>query len=93
MAKGACGSGRTAKIVALPGLALRLDSANVVTSDVTVVASPISFLFLAAWLVLCGLGFLVLGFETREPSLAALDEDDRTGARPTPVAATVGVRK
>jgi MFS transporter, putative metabolite:H+ symporter len=85
----ACGFGCIAKIVRLPGLALSANSSNVVKPDATVAAIPTSFLFLAAWLVLCGLSFLVFGFETRERSLAGLDEDDRTGARPTPVAARV----
>jgi hypothetical protein len=85
-------AGRIARITALPGLALSLDSSNLVKPDVTVAAIPASFLFLAASLALCGLGFLVFGFETRERSLAALDEDYRTAARPTRGAATVGVR-
>ncbi len=84
--------GRFASIVGVPGLALGANSSNVVKPDVTVAAIPTSFLFLAARLVLCGLGFLVFGFETRERSRAALDEDYRMGARATPVAATEGAR-
>jgi MFS transporter, putative metabolite:H+ symporter len=86
-----CEFGRVGKIVGVLGLALTHDSANVDKPDVTVAAIPTCFLFLAARRVLCGLGVLVFGFETDERSLAALDEDDRA-TRPTPVAATVGVR-
>jgi hypothetical protein len=89
----ACGYRGIPTIIARPGLAVSLDSSNVGMPDVTVAAIPASFLFLAAWLVLCGLGFLVFGFETHKRSLAALDEDDRMGARPKAVAARVGVRK
>jgi putative MFS transporter len=69
----AYGFGGIGKIVGPLGLALIVGSSNVVKPDVTVAAIPASFLFLAAWLVLCGLGFLVFGFETRDRSLAALD--------------------
>ncbi len=85
--------GRIAALIALPGLALSVNSSNVMEPDVTVAAIPTSFLFLAAWLVLCGPGSRVFGFETRERPLAALDEDYRTAARPTPVGAAVGVRR
>ncbi len=71
----AYGFGGIGKIVGPLGLALIVDSANVVKPDVTVAAIPSTFLFLAAWLVLCGLAFLLFGFETRNRSLAALDED------------------
>ncbi|HEY1930558.1 MAG TPA: MFS transporter [Acetobacteraceae bacterium] len=70
----AYGFGGIGKIIGPLGLALIVGSSNVVKPDVTVAAIPASFLFLAAWLVLCGLGFLVFGFETRDRSLAALDE-------------------
>jgi hypothetical protein len=33
-----------------------------------------SFLYLAAWLVLCGGAFMLFGFETGRRSIAALDE-------------------
>ena len=70
----AYGFGGIGKIIGPLGLALIVGSSNVVKPEVTVAAIPTSFLFLAAWLVLCGLGFLVFGFETRDRSLAALDE-------------------
>jgi putative MFS transporter len=70
----AYGFGGIGKIIGPLGLALIVGSSNVVKPDVTVAAIPASFLFLAAWLVLCGVGFLVFGFETRDRSLTALDE-------------------
>ena len=89
----AYGFGGIGKIVGPRGLALIVGSSNVVKPGATVAAFPSSLLFLAAWLVLCGLAFLVFGFETRGRSLAALDEDYTTGTRPTPVAARAGVHK
>jgi putative MFS transporter len=85
--------GGIGKIIGPLGLALIVGSSNVVKPDVTVAAIPSSFLFLAAWLALCGLAFLVFGFETRDRSLAVLDEDYSTGMRPTSVAAKAGVHE
>ena len=70
----AYGFGGIGKIIGPLGLALIVGSSNVVKPDVTVAAIPASFLFLAAWLVVCGLGFALFGFETRQRSIAALDE-------------------
>jgi len=89
----AYGFGGIGKIIGPLGLALIVGSSNVVKPDVTVAAIPKSFLFLAAWLVLCGLAFLVFGFETRDRPLAELDEDYSTSRRPAPVAAGAGVRE
>jgi putative MFS transporter len=89
----AYGFGGLGKIIGPLGLALIVGSSNVVKPDVTVAAIPASFLFLAAWLVLCGLAFAVFGFETRNRSITALDDDYTADAPPVRVAATVGVRK
>jgi putative MFS transporter len=89
----AYGFGGIGKIIGPLGLALIVGSSNVVKPDVTVAAIPSSFLFLAAWLVLCGLAFLVFGFETRNRPLAGLDENYATRTRPTPVAARAGVHE
>jgi putative MFS transporter len=75
------------------GLALIVGSSNVVKPDVTVAAIPASFLFLAAWLVVCGLGFLLFGFETRQRSISALDEGFGEAAVPVEVRVVSGVRK
>ena len=51
----AYGFGGLGKIIGPLGLALIVGSSNVVKPEVTVAAIPASFLFLAAWLVVCGL--------------------------------------
>ena len=88
----AYGFGGIGKIVGPLGLAVIVGSSNVVKPDVTVAAIPASFLFLAAWLVLCGLGFALFGFETRQRSIAELDAGY---GEPVPVDARVtsGVRQ
>ena len=78
----AYGFGGIGKIIGPLGLALIVGSSNVVKPDVTVAAIPASFLFLAAWLVVCGLGFALFGFETRQRSIAALDEGYAEAAVP-----------
>jgi MFS transporter, putative metabolite:H+ symporter len=70
----AYGFGGLGKIIGPLGLALIVGSSNVVKPEVTVAAIPITFLFLAAWLVITGLGFALFGFETRRRSIADLDE-------------------
>jgi MFS transporter, putative metabolite:H+ symporter len=88
----AYGFGGIGKIIGPLGLALIVGSSNVVKPDVTVAAIPASFLFLAAWLVVCGLGFAIFGFETRHRSIAELDEGY---AEPVPgeVRVTSGARQ
>lgn len=88
----AYGFGGIGKIIGPLGLALIVGSSNVVKPDVTVAAIPASFLFLAAWLVVCGLGFAIFGFETRHRSIAELDEGY---AEPVPgeVRVTSGARR
>jgi MFS transporter, putative metabolite:H+ symporter len=93
----AYGFGGIGKIMGPLGLALIVGSSNVVKPDVTVAAIPASFLFLAAWLVVCGLGFALFGFETRKRSIAALDkgygEAAVSGEIPVEVPVTSGVRQ
>ena len=88
----AYGFGGIGKIVGPLGLALIVGSSNVVKPDVTVASIPASFLFLAAWLVLCGLAFLLLGFETRQRSITVLDRDYAAAAAPIPIRAATGAR-
>jgi len=89
----AYGFGGLGKIIGPLGLALIVGSSNVVKPDVTVAAIPASFLFLAAWLVVCGLGFALFGFETRHRSIKALDDGFTDEAVPVEVRVTSGVRK
>jgi len=71
----AYGFGGIGKIIGPLGLAVIVGTSNVVTPKVTVAAIPPSFLYLAAWLVLCGLAFALFGFETGRRSITAIDED------------------
>jgi putative MFS transporter len=69
----AYGFGGIGKIIGPLGLALIVGSSNVVKPEVTLAAITPSFLYLAAWLVLCGCAFLFFGFETRHRSISAID--------------------
>jgi putative MFS transporter len=89
----AYGFGGLGKIIGPLGLALIVGSSNVVKPDVTVDAIPASFLFLAAWLLVTGLGFALFGFETRQRSIRALDDGYTEAAVPVEVRVTSGVRK
>ncbi len=89
----AYGFGGIGKIMGPLGLALIVGSSNVVKPDVTVAAIPASFLFLAAWLVVCGLGFALFGFETRRRSISSLDGGYEDAAVPVDVPVTSGVRQ
>jgi putative MFS transporter len=89
----AYGFGGLGKIIGPLGLALIVGSSNVVKPEVTVAAIPASFLFLAGWLVLCGLGFALFGFETRRRSIASLDEGYSEAAVPVEVRVASGVRE
>jgi putative MFS transporter len=89
----AYGFGGLGKIIGPLGLALIVGSSNVVKPDVTVAAIPASFLFLAAWLLVTGLGFALFGFETRQRSIRALDDGYTEAAVPVEVRVTSGVRK
>lgn len=89
----AYGFGGLGKIIGPLGLALIVGSSNVVKPDVTVAAIPASFLFLSAWLVLCGMAFLVFGFETRRRPITELDQDYAGRGEPMPIGAVTGVRQ
>jgi MFS transporter, putative metabolite:H+ symporter len=93
----AYGFGGLGKIIGPLGLALIVGSSNVVKPEVTVAAIPASFLFLAGWLVMCGLGFMLFGFETRHRSITALDEDYMEATAASDIGAEIrlgsGVRK
>jgi putative MFS transporter len=70
----AYGFGGIGKIIGPLGLAVIVGTSNVVTPQMTLNAIMPSFLYLAAWLVLCGGAFMLFGFETGRRSIAALDE-------------------
>lgn len=89
----AYGFGGLGKIIGPLCLALIVGSSNVVKPDVTVAAIPPSFLFLAAWLVITGLGFALFGFETRRRSITALDEGYTEAATPVEIGIASGVRQ
>jgi MFS transporter, putative metabolite:H+ symporter len=76
----AYGFGGLGKIIGPLGLAVIVGTSNVVTPQATLNAIMPSFLFLAAWLLLCGGAFMVFGFETGQRSIAALDEGFTTAA-------------
>jgi putative MFS transporter len=80
----AYGFGGIGKIVGPLGLALIVGSSNVVKPEVTLAAITPSFLFLSAWLVLCGCAFLFFGFETRHRSISAIDSRFGDDAAETP---------
>jgi putative MFS transporter len=89
----AYGFGGLGKIIGPLCLALIVGSSNVVKPEVTVAAIPASFLFLSAWLVLCGLAFALFGFETRQRSIADLDEGYTEATVPIEARVTSGVRR
>jgi putative MFS transporter len=89
----AYGFGGLGKIIGPLGLALIVGSSNVVKPDVTVAAIPASFLFLAAWSAVCGLGFMLFGFETRQRSISALDEGYTEATVPIEVRVASEARK
>ncbi len=71
----AYGFGGLGKIIGPLGLALIVGSSDIITPKATVSAIGPSFAFFAAWMVLCGCGFLFFGFETGGQSIAAIDRD------------------
>ncbi|WP_338822849.1 MFS transporter [Bradyrhizobium septentrionale] len=71
----AYGFGGIGKIIGPMGLAWIIGSSNVVTPQATIQAIVPAFLYLAAWFVLAGAAFLVLGIETKGRSIEDLDRE------------------
>jgi MFS transporter, putative metabolite:H+ symporter len=69
----AYGFGGIGKIIGPLGLALIVGTSNVIEPKATLAAVTPSFLYFAAWLVLCGMGFALFGFETGRRSISAID--------------------
>jgi len=69
----AYGFGGIGKIIGPLGLALIVGTSNVIEPKATLAAIVPSFLYFAAWLVLCGMAFTLFGFETGRRSIAAID--------------------
>ncbi|HET6194241.1 MAG TPA: MFS transporter [Acetobacteraceae bacterium] len=71
----AYGFGGIGKIIGPLGLALIVGTSNVIEPKATLAAVTPSFLYFAAWLVLCGMAFALFGFETGRRSIAAIDDE------------------
>ena len=69
------------------GLALIVGTSDIVTPKATLDAIVPSFLYFAAWLVLCGRAFLFFGFETGKQSIAAIG-NTLDGAKPAAAGAS-----
>ncbi len=67
------GIGNFGKILGPLGLALIVGSSDVISPKATIAAIGPAMMYLAAWYVLSGIAFLLLGFETRGRSLEELD--------------------
>jgi putative MFS transporter len=78
----AYGFGGIGKIIGPLGLALIIGSSNVLEPKATLDGLLPSFLYFAAWLVLCGSAFLFFGLETSRQSIGAMDEE-RLGSAQT----------
>jgi putative MFS transporter len=72
----AYGVGGIGKIVGPAGLALMIGATDVVRPQVSAAAIRPAFLYFAAWMALCGLAFLLFGFETARRPLDELDARD-----------------
>jgi putative MFS transporter len=89
----AYGFGGIGKIIGPLGLALIVGTSNVIEPKATLAAITPSFLYFAAWLVLCGMAFALFGFETGRRSISAIDGDLSEDAAPTAVGLAVETRK
>ena len=78
----AYGFGGIGKIIGPLGLALIVGSDNMITPKATLDAIGPSFLYFAAWMVLCGCAFLFFGFETGGESMATIDRSLETNREP-----------
>jgi putative MFS transporter len=79
----AYGFGGIGKIIGPLGLALIVGTSNMIEPKATLAAITPSFLYFAAWLVLCGMAFALFGFETGRRSISAIDEELEQGT-PSP---------
>ena len=88
----AYGFGGLGKIIGPLGLALIVGSSNIIKPEAKLDAIVPAFVYLAAWLALTGIAFLAFGIETRDRSIAEIDEDLAVPAPPAtpPVRAVSG---
>jgi MFS transporter, putative metabolite:H+ symporter len=77
----AYGFGGIGKIIGPAGLALIAGSSDVVNPGATIEALTPGFLYLAAFGVAAGLGYLILGIETRGKSIEEIDDELRVKGR------------
>ncbi|RAI58461.1 MFS transporter [Roseicella frigidaeris] len=85
----AYGFGGIGKVIGPLGLALVVGSDNVIKPEATVENILPAFLYLAAWFVLAGAVYLLLGIETKGRSIEAIDRELHTpepAPRPLPAA-------
>ncbi len=74
------GFGGIGKIIGPLGLAMIVGSSDVISPKATMDAIGPAFAYFAAWMALCGCGFLFFGFETGRKSITAVDRE--LGAAP-----------
>jgi putative MFS transporter len=72
-------TGSIGKIIGPLGLAMMAGSSDVVVPSATATAIVPAFQFLAFWLFLCGLTYLVIGIEARGRTLEAIDRGFESG--------------
>ena len=70
----AYGFGGIGKVIGPWGLALIVGSSNVISPKASVAALVPSYEYLAAWFVLAGLAYVILGIETKGRSLETIEE-------------------
>lgn len=80
----AYGFGGLGKVIGPWGLAMIVGSSNMITPKASVAALFPAYTYLAAWFVLAGLAYLVIGIETRGRSLETIEQE--LGASQTPKA-------
>lgn len=71
----AYGAGGLGKIIGPLGLGLIVGSNNLIKPEASTTDLLPAFAYFAVWYVLCGLAFVLLGFETRGKNLEALDAE------------------
>jgi MFS transporter, putative metabolite:H+ symporter len=70
----AYGFGGIGKVIGPWGLAMIVGSSNVISPKASVAALLPAYAYLAAWFVLAGVAYLVLGFETKGRSLEMIEQ-------------------